>query len=502
MAIISNRVSKDEFNITLKSAVVSSGISDIKTNLDAIALQQKSLNFTVLGKSTSQTISGIESQSCTTDRPDGAVAGTGICRINKGVPGFSAELTTRPAKKVQIAAITGSASASANLTNIVCCNSPVSINTNLNVELGKKPSGDVLSTITIPTLASSLKANINSTDAISASFDLQLASLTLSINAITNKNSGGIFSNILVNANDALRAEIVKITNGLLEENNVNAVINQMLEGNPEAAARTIRVVLSSKGVTLDEISTIEQSVYNVNIASSSIISNNSGELANIGKSTSNVEQLNSSEQNYPENQEVSKNSGTNGFTFTYVESYEELIADIRGANRDITEVVVHWTAHFNNQGQVGSEELHNIGVQRGFSGNSYHYVIKKDGRLQRGRPLNKIGAHAKENGHNRYSIGIGIVGGYNCNSNNPNYRDFISAESITGEQWSTVDQFLTAFYAVHPGGQVWGHNDTNPERVDPGIDMQQYIKNKFDRTNKSSSGQLPPLSPAEIAIG
>ena len=143
MAIITNRVSRDEFNITLQSAVISSGISDVKTNLDAIALQQKSLNFTILGRSTNQVISGIESQSCTTDRSAGGVAGTGICKINKGVPGFSAELTTRPNKKVQISAITGSVSTSANLINIVCCNSPVSINTNLNIELGNKPSSDV-----------------------------------------------------------------------------------------------------------------------------------------------------------------------------------------------------------------------------------------------------------------------------------------------------------------------------------------------------------------------
>jgi hypothetical protein len=92
------------------------------------------------------------------------------------------------------------------------------------------------------------------------------------------------------------------------------------------------------------------------------------------------------------------------------------------------------------------------------------------------------------------------MVGGYNCNSGNPRYNKFISAESITSEQWNTLDQFLKAFYVVWPGGQVWGHNDTDPESmVDPGIDMQEYIQNKFKKKNKSASGTLPPLSPSEL---
>lgn len=45
----------------------------------------------------------------------------------------------------------------------------------------------------------------------------------------------------------------------------------------------------------------------------------------------------------------------------------------------------------------------------RGWSDIGYHFVILTDGRIQRGRPLNRNGAHTK--GHNE-NIGVCYVGG------------------------------------------------------------------------------------------
>ena len=49
-----------------------------------------------------------------------------------------------------------------------------------------------------------------------------------------------------------------------------------------------------------------------------------------------------------------------------------------------------------------------------GWSDIGYHYLIKLDGTVQEGRPINKIGAHV--GGHNRDSIGIAYVGGMDKN--------------------------------------------------------------------------------------
>ena len=42
-------------------------------------------------------------------------------------------------------------------------------------------------------------------------------------------------------------------------------------------------------------------------------------------------------------------------YEFSYVNSEEELEAELRATNREITEVVVHWTGTFLNQ-DIGAE--------------------------------------------------------------------------------------------------------------------------------------------------
>jgi N-acetylmuramoyl-L-alanine amidase len=192
--------------------------------------------------------------------------------------------------------------------------------------------------------------------------------------------------------------------------------------------------------------------------------------------------------------------AGPTTYTFAPIASMEELEAELRSASREITETIVHWTAHYIDNAGVGAREIHQIGIARGFSGCSYHYIIKRDGTIERGRPINIKGAHAKANGHNNFSIGISFVAGYNCLSGTPNYERYVSSESISSQQWTSLDQYLECFYKVFPGGQVFGHNDTDPGRKpDPGVDIPQYVENKFGKSNVNG-GTTFPLSPTLLA--
>jgi N-acetylmuramoyl-L-alanine amidase len=174
---------------------------------------------------------------------------------------------------------------------------------------------------------------------------------------------------------------------------------------------------------------------------------------------------------------------------FSYVETQEELDATLISATRDITEVVVHWTANFIDQ-DISAEQIHQSHLNRGFSEIGYHFIILRDGSLQRGRDINKAGAHALR--RNRNSIGISFVGGINLTSaeaqrlggyqavaNNPRYA---SSDSLTSAQWATFDMFMDSFFKVFPYGQAFGHNDTDPNRKpDPGFDVVRYCRNKFN---------------------
>jgi len=187
-------------------------------------------------------------------------------------------------------------------------------------------------------------------------------------------------------------------------------------------------------------------------------------------------------------------------YKFTRVNGLEELEAEFRSATRDITEVVVHWSGHFINQ-DIGAEEIHSQHKTDGFSGIGYHYIIRKDGTIERGRPINKRGAHAKANGHNKYSIGIAFVGGYTVNSNSGLANPPYGRESLNDEQMKALKMFFNAFYKVWPGGQAWGHNDTDPQnKSDPGFPIPDFVRSNFGKINASPSGTTPPLTPEEIA--
>lgn len=186
---------------------------------------------------------------------------------------------------------------------------------------------------------------------------------------------------------------------------------------------------------------------------------------------------------------------------FTYVASVEELDAEFAGIKRDVTEVIVHATETYTNK-NIGAIEINNIHNALGHDGIGYHYVIRRDGRLQRGRPVNRNGEHAVVNGHDVYSIGLVLVGGLNVASGDDNPTDYRSSQSFTREQFTTLEKFLRSFYRKYPGGQVFGHNDIDEVELDPYFDVVDYVESVFRKSNITTDpANSSPLSPAEINL-
>jgi len=195
------------------------------------------------------------------------------------------------------------------------------------------------------------------------------------------------------------------------------------------------------------------------------------------------------------------KGRATEDDVFTYIASVEELDAEFASIKRDITEVVVHATESYTDK-DIGAIEINNIHNELGHDGIGYHYVIRRDGRLQRGRPINRNGEHAPLNGHDIYSIGLVLVGGLNISSGAENPTDFRSAQAFTREQYTTLEKFLRSFYRKYPGGQVFGHNDIDEVELDPYFDVVDYVESVFRKSNVTTDPALrEPLSPAEIVV-
>lgn len=176
--------------------------------------------------------------------------------------------------------------------------------------------------------------------------------------------------------------------------------------------------------------------------------------------------------------------NGAGNPLFPYISSREELQAEFRNIKREVTELVVHWTETPTNK-NIGSEELNDLHVAFGLDGLGYHYVIRRDGTLQRGRPVNIVGQHAPTNNHDQRSIGIVFVGGINAPSGTPNLDSFISAQSLTRSQLNTFDHICRAFYAVFPGGQIIGHSEIDEDEFDPGFSVTEYVNIHFGKISK-----------------
>ena len=174
-------------------------------------------------------------------------------------------------------------------------------------------------------------------------------------------------------------------------------------------------------------------------------------------------------------------NKGLGNPVFPYVSSVEELQAEIQSVGRKINRVIVHWTETHTNK-NIGSEEINDLHLKMGLDGIGYHYVIRRDGSLQRGRPVNIQGQHATE--ADTETIGIVFVGGINVPTGTPNSENFLSSQSLTRSQINTFDHFCRAIYKVYSGISILGHVDVDSlgTNIDPGFDVPDYVRTRFGK--------------------
>ena len=127
---------------------------------------------------------------------------------------------------------------------------------------------------------------------------------------------------------------------------------------------------------------------------------------------------------------------------------------------RRITLIVVHCSAV--RPGQTSSAaQIDTWHRQRGFHlGIGYHYVIRRNGEIEAGRPEWMVGAHCQN--HNSHSIGVCYEGGLDA--------DGLPADTRTPQQKAALRQLLTALHQRYPRALIVGHHDLNPMKACPCI--------------------------------
>lgn len=119
-------------------------------------------------------------------------------------------------------------------------------------------------------------------------------------------------------------------------------------------------------------------------------------------------------------------------------------------ANRTVTDaIIVHHIG--NTNADVSAATVHQWHLHNGWSGIGYHFLIRKDGTIEEGRPLQTVGAHC--HGENGHTVGINIVGNFEVAEPEPEQMD-AAARLIAA---------LCRCYALIPSAStVFGHRDFN----------------------------------------
>ena len=129
--------------------------------------------------------------------------------------------------------------------------------------------------------------------------------------------------------------------------------------------------------------------------------------------------------------------------------------------------IVVHCSATPATR-DIGVSEIRAMHKQRGFNDVGYHYVIRRDGRVEKGRADTVMGAHVS--GFNAESLGICMVGGINGKG--------WSEQNFTPDQFTALRTLLDQLKATHAAAEILGHRDLSPDKNRDGkISRNEWLK-------------------------
>lgn len=131
--------------------------------------------------------------------------------------------------------------------------------------------------------------------------------------------------------------------------------------------------------------------------------------------------------------------------------------------------IVIHCSATRASQKKIGAADIRKWHKDKGWSDIGYHYVIKRDGKLERGRAPDDIGAHVQ--GHNADSVGICLVGGLND-------KTFQPENNYTPAQWKMLKTLVATLSERYPYAKVLGHRDfKGVQKACPCFDAKPWAK-------------------------
>lgn len=130
--------------------------------------------------------------------------------------------------------------------------------------------------------------------------------------------------------------------------------------------------------------------------------------------------------------------------------------------------IVIHCSATPANR-DIGAADIDAMHKSRGWQGIGYHLVVRRDGKVEAGRPLYAVGAHTLE--YNHRSVAVCMVGGLAA--------DLKSTENnFTAEQWASLAKTVEFLKLMFPKAKIVGHRDLSKDQNNDGvIDKWEWVK-------------------------
>tara|TARA_R110002020_G_scaffold388669_1_gene599378 strand:+ start:75 stop:542 length:468 start_codon:yes stop_codon:yes gene_type:complete len=154
---------------------------------------------------------------------------------------------------------------------------------------------------------------------------------------------------------------------------------------------------------------------------------------------------------------------------------------------REIKEVILHCTATPKDR-KLTVKEIRNWHVKgNGWADIGYHFIIHQDGKIERARNIDKVGAHTW--GNNYGSIGVAYCGGVekkikkSLDKKKPKSKTtIVSKDTMTKEQEDAFRNLFEMLEIMFGELKLRGHNDYNKAKDCPGFNMRDKFGDLINR--------------------
>ena len=131
---------------------------------------------------------------------------------------------------------------------------------------------------------------------------------------------------------------------------------------------------------------------------------------------------------------------------------------------RSSTDYIVIHCADTPPEMDIGAKEIRKWHVEeRGWRDIGYHYVIRRDGNIELGRPVTDSGAHVR--GFNSRSVGVCLVGG-------------MGGPNFSSAQKDSLRDLIYTLERIYPDATVVGHRDLDSKKECPSFDVANWYTN------------------------